>query len=258
MFMPYRAVLLLIPFMVLAEAPKAPSVPKKVDQALRQRATEFLQDQVAGNFRKALDLVAEDTQDYYLAAAKTKLFSFKIENIEYSDKFTKAKVESSVRKNYPGAIPIEITVTQTDTWKIVGGKWMWYYTPPGNPLQELTGQSIPKDANPAALAAAASKITPATSVDKPSLTFKLGTAGTEQVVFHNGNRGAVKLVVDVIGNATEFQVEPATGLVNADQDSTVKITYAPEKNLTLRTQVRLTIEPFQQQILIPITFASEP
>ena len=71
-------------------------------------------------------------------------------------------------------------------------------------------------------------------------------------------RGAVKLVVDVIGNAAEFQVEPVTGLVNADQDSTVKITYAPEKNLTLRTQVRLTIEPFQQQILIPITFASEP
>ena len=56
--MPYRAVLLLIPVLVLAEAPKAPSAPKKVDQALRQRATEFLQDQVAGNYRKALDLVA--------------------------------------------------------------------------------------------------------------------------------------------------------------------------------------------------------
>ena len=256
--MPYRAALLLIPFLMLAEAPKAPSAPKKVDQALRQRATEFLQDQVAGNFRKALDLVADDTQDYYLSAAKTKLFSFKIESIEYSDKFTRAKVDSTVRKTYPGAIPIEITVTQTDTWKIVNGKWMWYNAPAPNPLQELTGQGIPKDANPAALAAAASKITAATSVDKPALTFTLGSAGMEQVVFHNGNRGAVKLVADVIGNGAEFQVEPVTALVSADQDAKVKITYAPEKNLTMRTQVRLTVEPFQQQILIPITFASEP
>src|ERR1700747_1216749 len=119
MSMPYRAALLLIPFLVLAEAPKAPSVPKKVDQALRQRASEFLQDQVTGNFRKALDLVAEDTQDYYLAANKTKLFSFKIENIEYSDKFTKATVNALVKKIRPGAIAVEITVTQTDTWKIV-------------------------------------------------------------------------------------------------------------------------------------------
>ena len=115
--MPYRAVLLLIPFLVLAEAPKGPSVPKKVDQALRQRVTQFLQYQVDGNFRKALDLVAEDTQDYYLAANKTKLFSFKIDNIEYSDKFTKAKVDSLVKKTRAGAIATEITVTQTTPGK---------------------------------------------------------------------------------------------------------------------------------------------
>jgi hypothetical protein len=254
----YRAVLLLIPFLVLAEAPKAPSVPKKVDKALRQRASEFLQYQVDGNFRKALDLVAVDTQDYYLSATKLKLFSFKIQNIEYSDKFTKAKVGALVKKTYPGAIPVEITVSQTDTWKIVNGKWMWYFTPPQNPVLELTGQGIPKDTNPAAVASAATKIKAATSVDKRSLKFTLGAAGSEQVVFHNGNRGPVKLVADVIGNWTELKVEPASELVNTDQNATVKITYAPQKNFTMPTQVRLTIEPFQQKILIPVTFASAP
>jgi hypothetical protein len=258
MFMPYRAMLLLIPFLMLAEAPKTPSVPKKVDQALRQRASEFLQDQVAGNFRKALDLVAEDTQDYYLSSTKMKLFSFKIENIEYSDKFTQAKVDSSVRKTFPGAVPIEITVSQTDTWKIVNGKWMWYFTPPGNPLLDLTGQALPKNGNPAAVAAEAAKITAATSVNKESLTFTRGSTGIEQVVFHTGNRGAVKLVADVLGNAAEFQVEPATGLVGADQDFTVKISYAPVEGPAIPAKVRLTIQPFQQQILIPVTLASEP
>jgi hypothetical protein len=256
--MPYRALLLLIPFLVLAEAPKAPSVPKKVDRALRQRAGEFLQDQVDGNFRKALDLIAVDTQDYYLSATKMKLFSFKIENIEYSDNFTKAKVGALVKKTYPGAIPVEITVSQTDTWKIVNGKWMWYSIPPQNPVLELTGQAIPKDGTPLAVASAASRIKAATSVNKKSLTFTLGSAGTEQLVFHNGNRGQVKLVADVIGNWTELTVDPASGMVNTDQDATVKITYAPEENLKIPTQVRLTVEPFQQQILIPVTFASSP
>jgi len=254
----YRAVLLLIPFLALAEAPKGPAAPKKVDQALRQRASEFLQDQVDGNFRKALDLVAEDTKDYYFTTAKLKLFSFKIENIEYSDKFTKAKVDSSVRKTYAGAIPIEITVTQTDNWKLVDGKWMWYHIATGSPLQDLTGQAIPKDANPAALAAAASKITAITSVDKQSLTFTRGNAGMEQVVFHNGNHGPVKLVSDVIGNPEEFAVEPPTALVAADQDFTLKISYTPVEGPIIPAKVRLTIEPFRQQVLIPLTFASTP
>jgi hypothetical protein len=258
MAMPYRAALLLIPLLILAEAPKTPSAPKKVDQALRQRASEFFQDQVDGNFRKALDLVAVDTQDYYLAATKTKLFSFKIENIEYSDKFTKAKIDALVKKSLPGAIPVDITVSQTDTWKIVNGKWMWYYTPPGNALLELTGQAIPKDANPATVASAASKIKAVTSVNKRALAFTLGNAGTEQVVFHNGNRGPVKLVTDVVGNWTELKVEPASALVDTDQDATVKITYAPEAKLTTRTQVRFMIEPFGQKILIPVTFAPSP
>jgi len=252
----YRAVLLLIPFFVLAEAPKAPAAPKKVDQALRQRASEFLQDQVDGNFRKALDLVAEDTKDYYFTTAKVKLFSFKIENIEYSDKFTKAKVDSSVRKTYAGAIPIEITVTQTDTWKIENGKWMWYFTPVGNPLQELTGLALPKDASPAAVAAARSNITAATSLDKQSLTFTRGNAAAERVVFHNGNRGPVKLVADVIGNPQEFAVEPLSASIGADQDFTVKVSYTPVEGPSVPAKVRLTVEPFQREFLIPVTFAS--
>ena len=68
----------------------------------------------------------------------------------------------------------------------------------------------------------------------------------------------MKLVADVIGNWTELKVDPVTELVDTDQNATVKITYAPEKNFTMRTQVRLTIEPFEQKILIPVTFAAAP
>ena len=75
--------------------------------------------------------------------------------------------------------------------------------------------------------------------------------------FHRHNIGFPQLILAVV--YCDLLVDPGAGeLVSADQDAKVKITYAPEKNLTIRTQVRLTVEPFQQQILIPITFASEP
>jgi hypothetical protein len=79
----------------------------------------------------------------------------------------------------------------------------------------------------------------------------------EEVVFHNGNRGPVKLVSDVIGNPAEFAVSPLTTSVGTDQDFTVKISYTPVEGPAIPAQVRLTVEPFQQQILIPVSLSSE-
>jgi hypothetical protein len=43
---------------------------EQADVALRARVTEFLQYHVDGNFRKAYDMVAEDTKDDYFASGK--------------------------------------------------------------------------------------------------------------------------------------------------------------------------------------------
>lgn len=244
-----RVAPLLIPLLVYAQAPAAP---KKVEQALRARASEFLQDHVQGNFRKALDLVAEDSKDYYLTATKSKLFSFKIEGLEYSDKFTKAVVTSTVRKTRFGAVPLEITVTQTDNWKLENGKWMWYNQAPAGPTGGLAAL-IPKDHSPAALEAEAKKIGAGTSVNKESLTFTAGEAGTEEVVFHNGNPGPVKLLCDIIGNPEEFRADPITTLVDAGKDVTVRVIYTPQKGPEIPATFRISVEPLLSEFRIPIT-----
>jgi hypothetical protein len=277
--MPYRAALLLLPFVALAQAPKpadsaeptaaekapakpvaakpvpAKPAPKKVDQALRDRAAAFMKYQIAGNYRKALDFVAADTQDYYFTSPKMKMFTFKIDEIQYSDKFTQASVIATVKKTRIGAIPIDIIVSQTDLWKIENGKWMWYYKPPPNPLLELSGQTVPKD--PKAIAAAASSIKSSTSVNKQSVTFTLGQAGMDEVVFHNGNQGTVNLVSDIFGNPDEFKVEPVTAAVPANQDFKVKVTYTPQPGPRIPAKVRLTVQPFQQELLVPVIFAPD-
>ena len=92
-------VALLIPALVLAQTPKPAAPPAEVDQALRERATQFLQYQIDGNFRKAFELVAEDSKDFYFSIAKTKILSYKIDDITYSDDFSKATVRATtVRK----------------------------------------------------------------------------------------------------------------------------------------------------------------
>ena len=68
------------------------------DQALRARVTEFLQYHVDGNFRKAYDMVADDTKEEYFNSGKSQLQSFKIDDIKFTDNFTKATVTATMSK----------------------------------------------------------------------------------------------------------------------------------------------------------------
>ena len=54
------------------QMPAGPQAPPEVDQALRARANAFLDYESKGENRKAYDLVAEDSRDYYFGATKEK------------------------------------------------------------------------------------------------------------------------------------------------------------------------------------------
>jgi hypothetical protein len=124
-----------IPFALLAAVLSAqdPSElfhkpPADVDKALRERASEFFELHVKGDFRKAEALVAEDTKEYFYDNNKPRYLGFEITKIKYNDDFTKAQVtvlcEQYVR--FPGFPNTPMKVPITSTWKIEDGKWMWY------------------------------------------------------------------------------------------------------------------------------------
>src|SRR5215469_8779517 len=92
-----RAALCLLPLVAYAQAPQV-QPPPDVDQALRARVSEFFQDFVDSKFRDAMKLVAEDTQDEYLASAKTPIKSFEIRDVKYSADFAKADVTLQVKR----------------------------------------------------------------------------------------------------------------------------------------------------------------
>src|SRR5438105_839515 len=119
------AALLVIPLFALAQDQKA-APPPEVDKALRERATAYLQYQVEGNFRKAYDLVAEESKDFYFAAEKSKILTFKINEITYADNFTKAAVQTTTtRLSAVAGHPVELPSVASDIWKLEDGKWVW-------------------------------------------------------------------------------------------------------------------------------------
>jgi hypothetical protein len=105
--------------------------PKKIDEALRARISEFYQDHVTEQYRKAEQLVAEDARDMFYVREKPKYESFEIANIEYLDHFRKAKVTVTVAQ-YGHAQGFTGTVLKTPSlsyWKLEHGKWFWYVDP---------------------------------------------------------------------------------------------------------------------------------
>ena len=119
--------LLVLPLTTFAqETPAAP--PPEVDQALRAQVTAFLKYQMEGNFRKAYEMVSEDSKDYYMGAPKEKSTSAEIQKIEYSDNFTKAVVTSPSKQIlFMEAHPVEIPSGRIDRWRLEDGQWKWYH-----------------------------------------------------------------------------------------------------------------------------------
>ncbi|MBZ5632808.1 MAG: hypothetical protein LAO55_06715 [Acidobacteriia bacterium] len=251
--------------------------PPEVDQALRARVTEFLQLHVDGNFRKAYDMVAEDTKDEYFNSGKALLKDFKIDGIKYNDDFTKAAVTATMSKNITiVGQDMPITMPSTITWKIENGKWVWYSetktvwgTPMGPPLggPEAIAAAALKNTDKGVvelpkldektMAAAAQEITQRISVDKKEVTLAADKPSEDKVVFHNGMNGGVQLEL------TGFEVPGLTAkleqtIMKPAGNVAVVFHYEPGAPAGPRdpVNIQLTVQPLNQIFTIRVNFAA--
>jgi hypothetical protein len=265
MFAPFLLTGLLVSTLPAAQVPK---VPEKVDKALRARVNEFFQYHVDGTFKNALPLVADETQDEYFNSGKTKLRSFKIDDIKYSDKFDKATVSMTISRDWEIRLQNNIvTLPMVTTWKIEHGKWVWYYNKQNawlTPMGPSDYKAISKNAdgslrlpkiNQDTAAAAATEILNSTGADKLEVRFETGKRGTDQVVFRNGAAGEVQLEVT--------PMDPVPGLtykfdklnVGAQQSATMTFQYEPqEKTPPVEVQVPFTVIPFNITYVVIVHF----
>jgi hypothetical protein len=112
-----------------AQTPNLDKPPQDVDDALRARIKQFYDYHVASKYRQAEQLVAEESKDDFYVLSKPELKAFQIGKIEYSDKFTKAKVViiGSMPVLLPMAAGKIMDMPFASYWKIDNGTWCWYY-----------------------------------------------------------------------------------------------------------------------------------
>src|SRR5258706_12985322 len=200
----------------------APKAPPAVDQALRDRVTQFFQYHVTSEYRKAMNLVSEDTQDAYFAQGKMKLKSFKLDSVQYLDPgFTKARVTLTVVREWQVRMQSNETIIPMVTdWKIEDGKWVWYYdlkdrwlTPmgPSNiepPKRNADGSvELPKNFSQEVIAARAQTLLQQTGVDKRVVSLDAGKPSLDRVMFTNAAQGSVGLSLAGIPEIPGFSVK---------------------------------------------------
>jgi hypothetical protein len=268
-----RIAFLLCP--LLALAPKAPAqqkpgapaqkevvqtkAPEAVDEALRARVNEFFQYHVTGEYRKALPLVAEDTQDAYFAQGKMKLKSFKLDSVQYlNDDFTKARVTLTVVRDWQIRMQTnEAIIPMVTDWKIENGKWVWYYdikerwlTPmgPSNiepPKQNADGTiDLPKNLSQEIIAARARAILGQSAIDKSEV--RLDSQGaTGQVTFTNSMQGPVEVSLVGVPQIPGFSAKLDRTEVPAGDRAVVSLSYDSNASHAPFT-IQLMTQPFNQ------------
>lgn len=102
--------------------------PPAIDNALRERVKLFYDAHVEGKFRRADEVVAEDSKDDFFEAQKKRYRGFEISRIGYEPDFTKAKVLCLIDTDMvipPGGL-MAVKVPMQTHWRMENGNWFWY------------------------------------------------------------------------------------------------------------------------------------
>lgn len=267
---------LLLAGLLLGQAPAPPAepAPAEVDQALRSRVDQFFRYHVEGgaSLRRAMDMVAEESKDYYFASGKIQILKYELLGIKYNENFTQAT--ATVKAWHTMAIVGQMLETSDDmatTWKIEEGKWVWYIDPTlfsVIPVSDAEKTKPPPGLppgleHPEAVAALGQSILRGggSKIDKRTVSFKWGQAGEDQVVFLNEYPIAQLELVwskDVPGlSVTLDKAEVGSG-----ENGVVRFRYSPpvgfdpSKAVDRTITVNLVVEPFSQVIRIQTLFSS--
>lgn len=277
----FSAVLFLSPGSVFAQ--DQASAPPEVDQALRANVTEFFQDFVDGKFRAALNLVAQDTQDYYFAAPKAEVKKFKIASIKYSDDFTKATVTVDVTRlehwRAEGfAQDTDVDQSWATQWSVEQGKWVYHDKPvtsgmvtPMGPSADLApagaaAKTDQRKINDGTMAAEAQRILnetgKSTGVSPELVTLALDKPSTATVVFHNSVPGSVSVsLANVPSDLPGFSAKLDKRSVNSGQDANIELSFDPSAGGQPKTPfvtIDVVVDPFQLAFPIRVNLGEPP
>jgi hypothetical protein len=256
--------------------------PPPVDAALRAHIDQFYHAFMAGKYKEAFLLVADDSQNAFLETGKEQYKACETLKIRYSEDFTKAVVVESCKSEMkwhgmvtPTTFPI------TSNWVVVDGQWYWHYVKPTQAefpfsptgfvpvpsAQTPETKSGPGPAIPPDLRAATQGILAKVGVDKQSVHLRPYESSRDVVHVHNEMPGMVTLKLDDISmpglritlGKTQLQAhEETTILFEWRLDDPAILCADCAKKASGNPTVQLHIAPTGQAFPISITFDHPP
>jgi hypothetical protein len=237
--------------------------PPDVDEALRGRIAKFYQFQVDGKPRRAEELVAEESKDFFYSMNKPKFLSFEIRDIAYSENFTKAKAMVVVEMYLmmPGFDGKPMKVPGGSYWKVQNGLWCWYVdadilnTTPWGKMKSSDNAG----SGGAVLPDLKSAPTPQTlarqvSPDKLTATLKVSEPSSDQITIQNQMPGTVKIELRH-AHVPGLEVKADSTEIVSGKSAVVRFRYVPGKDAPPRSVlVEVAIEPTNAVIPLRLAF----
>jgi hypothetical protein len=245
--------------------------PPAIDEALRAQVGKFYQAFIAGKFKEAYLLVADDSQDKFFELPKEQYKGCEIIKVNYTENFTKAAVVTSCKSDWRfHGSTVLTTFPLTSNWEVVEGQWLWHYEKPtmvASPFSPTGFVPVPADSapNPAGLVpkdipGAAQAILAKVTVDKPFVRLRTYEASQDVVHVRNEMLGAVKLKLDKL-TMPGLTVTVGQAELKAHEETTIAFEWRLDdaaKNAVSRTTLLLHIDPTRQVFPITILFDNTP
>jgi hypothetical protein len=259
-----------------AQAGQAPAqtsqAPPAVDAALRARVERFYSAFIAGKFKEAYALVADDSQDKFFELSKDEYKSCEILKINYSNNFAKATVVTTCKSDWRwhGAVTLT-TFPLTSTWVVVDGQWYWHYERPSmvpTPFSPTGFVPLPPESTtdnaglvPKNLAGAAQGILSKIGIDKSSVHLRSGQRSQEVIHLRNDMPGEVSVTLDQ-PSVPGLNVSIGQSKLHAHEETAILVEWNPSdpavqcrecaSRTAAHTTVRVHIDPTGQVFPISV------
>jgi hypothetical protein len=241
--------------------------PPPIDEALRGRVDKFYGAFIAGKFKEAYLLVADDSQDKFFELSKDQYKGCEIIKISYRENFTKAAVVTSCKADWRfHGTTVLTTFPLTSNWEVIDGQWFWHFEKPTmvpSPFSPTGFIPVPPDNTtkldglvPKDIPGAAQGILAKVSVDKTSVHLR--TSATSQDVVHvrNDMPGEVSLKVDK-PDIAGLKITVGKTALQAHDETTITFEWRVQeaaKKMNGNPTIQLHIDPTGQVFPISIAF----
>jgi len=258
--------------------------PPAIDEALRARVDQFYGAYMAGKFRDAYSLVADDSQDAFLESSKDAYKGCATLKIRYSENFTRATVLESCKGEWRWhGQTIPTTMPLTTNWKVANGQWFWTYVKPTfapNPFSPTGFVRIPDEAEIAAGGARpalpvvppdpamfARGVLAKVTVNPTTVSLRTSESSHAEVRLRNEMPGTISISVDNLPQPG-LKITPAKTEVNANEEVVVAFDYRVDdamiacgecaKRLNATATAMLRVQPTNQVFPVTIVFIKPP